>query len=80
MATWHPPQSAGHGSGGWKGYPCLRLGRQPYLYGWPSTGGRLTILWPSAFELDFINTDRGTTSERAEDPATEDVFSLQMKR
>ena len=37
-------------------------------------------MYPSAFELDFLNVDRFHTSERAEDPATEDVFCLQMKR
>ena len=80
MASWHPPKTAGYGWGTWKGCPRLSLGREPCLYGWPSTGGRLTILSPSAFELDYLNVNRFTTSERADEPATEDAFCLQMKR
>ncbi|KAL6249248.1 hypothetical protein RBB50_004311 [Rhinocladiella similis] len=47
------------------------------IYAWPSTGGRLELQNPSAFELDVLGIeDHSTESNKSADAAEEDAESM----
>lgn len=51
------------------------------VYAWPSTGGRLELQNPSAFELDILGVrDYSTESNRSTDAAEEDAFVQRLRR
>ena len=71
---------------GWRFYKSdadrrLELGYRATVYAWPSTGGRLELQNPSAFELDMLGIeDHFTQSNKSTDAAEEDSFVLKFRR
>lgn len=59
----------------------LKLQDRARVYAWPSTGGRLELQNPSAFELDMLGiTDHFTESNKSTDATEEDSFVLKFRR
>jgi hypothetical protein len=59
----------------------LHLHESAAVYAWPSTGGRLELTNPSAFELDILGLeDHFTESNRSTDGTEEDAFALKLRR
>jgi len=59
----------------------LHLHDSAAVYAWPSTGGRLELENPSAFELDILGIENHfMESNRSTDTIEEDSFALRLRR